>query len=209
PLPDVAAEPLQMLLAAPLYWLADRVPGVGLAHSVYLFNILVSAAAGCVMCLYALALDYGVRVGVLAALLLGMASIVWPYSKTFFQEPLALLLILLAALLLEKWRLGGYRAVGWLALAVIVALAAILGKAAAALALPGLLIIAAPRLTWRRLGLLAVVLVALAGVLRLLAGPLGFGGRLHQRLNVLRRPGPSVGVALHSYLLSVGCSVWG
>lgn len=209
PLPDVAAEPLQMLLAAPLYWLADRVPGVGLAHSVYLFNILVSAAAGCVMCLYALVLGYGVRVGVLAALLLGMASIVWPYSKTFFQEPLALLLILLAALLLEKWRLGGYQAVGWLALAVFAALAAIFGKAAAALALPGLLIIAAPRLTWRRLGLLAVVLVALVGLLLLLAEPLGFAGRLNQTLNVLRRPSPSVGVALHSYLLSVGGSVWG
>src|SRR5690606_38425013 len=128
PLPDVGAEPLQILLAAPLYWLISHIPGVGLIHGVYLFNVLVSAAAGCVLYLYARTLGYAARVGVLAALLLAMGSIVWPYSKTFFQEPLALLLLLSAALLLEKWRASGYRAFGWLLLSLIAALAAVFAK---------------------------------------------------------------------------------
>ncbi len=36
PLPDIRVEPLQPVLAAPLYWLALLLPGVGLAHSVHL-----------------------------------------------------------------------------------------------------------------------------------------------------------------------------
>lgn len=209
PLPDVGAEPLQILLAAPLYWLISHIPGVGLIHGVYLFNVLVSAAAGCVLYLYARTLGYAARVGVLAALLLAMGSIVWPYSKTFFQEPLALLLLLSAALLLEKWRASGYRAFGWLLLSLIAALAAVFAKVSAVLAIPAFLIITAPRLTPRRLLILLAVAAALAILLLLLAEPLGISRRVGLTLDVLRRPSRYVGVALHTYLLSVGGSVWG
>jgi hypothetical protein len=209
PLPDVDAEPLQIVLAAPLYWLVSRLPGVGLIHGIYLFNVLVSAAAGCVLYLYAHTLGYTAKVGVLAALLLALGSIVWPYSKTFFQEPLALLLILTAALLLEKWRASGYHAFGWLLLAVIAALGAVLGKAAAALAIPGLVIIATPRLTPRRLVILLIVATGLAVLLLFAAEPLGISGRIGRTVAVLRRPSQYAGVALHTYLLSIGGSVWG
>ena len=50
-----------MILAAPLYLLAQIVPGIGLVQTVYLFNVLVGAAAGCVLFLYALALGYRER----------------------------------------------------------------------------------------------------------------------------------------------------
>lgn len=209
PLPGVDAEPLQILLAAPLYWLTSLIPGIGLIHGVYLFNVLVSAAAGCALYLYARTLGYAAPVGVLAALLLALGSIVWPYSKTFFQEPLVLLLVLAAALLLEKWRASHYRAVGWLLLALIAALAAIQAKSAAALALPGLVIITAPRLNRRRLLLLLGVCAGLAALLLLAAEPLGISRRMAQTMVVLRNPGPYVGTALHTYLLSIGGSVWG
>ena len=209
PLPDVDAEPLQIILASPLHWLTSHIPGIGLIHGVYLFNVLVSAAAGCVLYLYARTLGYAAKVGVLAALLLALGSIVWPYSKTFFQEPLALLLILVTALLLEKWRGSGYRAFGWLLLALLAALGALLGKAAAALALPGLVLIAAPRLTPRRLIFLLVIAGGLAVLLFLAAEPLGISGRIDQLVNVIRQPSPYSTVAIHSYLFSIGGSVWG
>lgn len=208
PLPHVGAEPLQIILVTPLYWLASQIPGVGLVHVVYLFNILVSAAAACVLFLYARTLGYDERVGVLAALLLAVGTIVWPYSKTFFQEPLTLLLILSCALMLEKWRASGYHALYWLLLALALGVAAAFSKAAAVLALPALLVIVAPRLTVRRALLLGLVGLALAGLVVLFGETLGIAGRINQLVNIVRRPSPALGVALHSYLLSIGGSVW-
>jgi hypothetical protein len=201
-----------------LYWLAWHfLPGVGLVHIVYLFNVLVSAAACVVLFLYALTLGYDERVGVIAALLLGVGTIVWPYSKTFFQEPVTLLLVLLTALLLEKWRQSRYRAIFWLALGILAGIGAFLSKMAAVLALPGLIILAAPALFRNanhrqimiRVVLLLAVVLLIAGLVVSFAGPLGISGRVDRLMSVLRRPGPYVGVALHSYLLSIGGSVWG
>ena len=217
PLPDVDAEPLQIVLAAPLYWLAEQLPAVGLAHTVYLLNILVSAAAGSLIYVYALVLGYDLKVGVVAALLFGLATIVWPYSKTFFQEPLTLLLILATALWLEMWRRAGYKQVGWLVLAGIAGMGAVLSKRAALLALPALVVLAAPnfaegrsqRQIWQRAGLIVAVGLALAAVLLIASEPLGIAGRIDRALRIIQRPGMFAGVALHSYLLSIGGSVWG
>jgi len=90
-LAPVDVEPLQLILATPLFWLADKVPGFGLAHTVWLFNIFMTATAALVLYAYALRLGYDVRVGVVAGLTLAFCTILWPYSKTFFREPLALL----------------------------------------------------------------------------------------------------------------------
>lgn len=209
PLPEVGSEPLQIILAAPLYALADQLPGVGMVHGVYLFNVLVSAAAGCALYVYARVLGYSDRAGVLAAFMLAAGTIVWPYSKTFFQEPLALLLILLAALMLEKWRSQHYRGIHWLILAMLIFGAALFSKAAAALALPGLVIIAAPRLTLRRLAIMLVIMAALGGVILLMSEPLGIAGRISRTIQILRSPSPNTPIALHSYLLSIGGSIWG
>ena len=98
-----------MILAAPLYLLARVVPGIGLAQTIYLFNVLVGAAAGCVLFLYALALGYRERTAVLAALAFGVGTAIFPYTKTFFREPLVLLMLLICGLLIERLRAGGYR----------------------------------------------------------------------------------------------------
>ena len=60
PLQTAGVEPLQVFLAVPLYVLARIVPGIGMVQTVYLFNIFVSAVAGCFVFLYALALGYDV-----------------------------------------------------------------------------------------------------------------------------------------------------
>ncbi|MEO0561035.1 MAG: hypothetical protein AAF125_02905, partial [Chloroflexota bacterium] len=45
PLLPVDAEPLQLILASPLYALADWLPGIGRVHAVWLFNVFVSVAS--------------------------------------------------------------------------------------------------------------------------------------------------------------------
>ncbi|MBZ0297657.1 MAG: hypothetical protein K8L99_34185 [Anaerolineae bacterium] len=210
-LPDVSTEHLQIILAAPLYWLAQQLPGIGLVHAVYLFNILVSALTGGVMFLYALVLGYRERSALAAGLMLGLGTIVWPYSKTFFQEPLTLLLLLLTALCIERWRQIHYRSLPWLAGVLLFGLGAILSKGAATLALPGLIVIALPawsgklsrRFIW---GVLAGGLVIVA--LLLLGEPLGITGRIGRLLNAFTRPQPFARAALQSYLLSIGASFW-
>jgi len=215
PLPDVDAEPGHILLAAPLYWLADTVPGFGLVHTVYLLNILVSAAAGVLIYLYALTLDYDARVGVIGAVLFGLGTIIWPYSKTFFREPLVLLFVLTMALCLEKWRRSRYRRLGWLLLALLAGAAALLSKITAIVALPALLIVIAPALTTalrgvalaRRVALLLLIGVGTAALVYVVSGPLGFRSYLALLPSTLSNR--FVPVALHSYLLSIGGSVWG
>jgi hypothetical protein len=226
PLQHSAAEPLQTWLGAVLYWLADKLPGVGLVHAVWLLNVLVAAAAGCVVFLYALALGHAERTAVLGAVGFGLGTIVWPYSKTFFREPLALLLILLTAFFAERWRQSGYRAWKLLLGAGIAAAGAFLTKEAIIFAAPALVLLVLPavprlrpwvrRLTvfWLVLVVLALVLVAiqpyitvqqLRGTIIPILSPL-FGQRSPYLGSVFLEAARQ---ALHTYLLSIGGSVWG
>ena len=212
-LPEIQVEPLQPLLAAPLYWLALHVPGAGLAHSVYLFNVLVSAAAGSLMFLYSRRLGYSEAAAVLAALALGLATIVWTYSDSFFQAPLALLFILLAACQLEQLREGGRRRPAAVLMAALTLLLMPFARHSTLLALPALVIIAVPTVdlrpaTGRWLIPVIPVAVVLMPVLLIL---------LLQNSSILQHlpglpdwigPGHYAGV-IHSYLLSPGGSLWG
>ncbi len=226
PIQHSAAEPLQTWLGAGLYWLADKLPGVGLVHAVWLLNVLVSAAAGCVVFLYGLALGHAERTAVLGAVGFGVGTVIWPYTKTFFREPLALLLILLTAFFIERWRQSGYRAWKLLLGAGIAAAGAFLTKEAIVFAAPALLLLLLPNLPhWRpwvrSLTILWVVLVI--GVLVLVAiqpyiTVYDVGAILSPILSPLfgqRSPylgSPFLGAArqaIHTYLLSIGGSVWG
>lgn len=219
-------EPLPLLLAQPLYALADRIPGLGLVHTVWVFNVIISALAGCLTYVYALALGARERTAVVTALAFGLGTIIVPYSKTFFREPLTLLTILLAAYAAERARASGYR-LAWLAAFGLALAAALLTRASAALALPALLIILLPtsvnpgrkaggadgekrgKVTRRRCAAFAALLsLGIAGVaLLLLAADSVAGGRydILARLNADR---DYLVTALHSYLVSIGGSVW-
>lgn len=63
---------------------------------VSLLNTPVTAATGAVMFTFVVALGYGRRAAWLAAAAFGVASLAWPYARTFFSEPLTGLLLLCA-----------------------------------------------------------------------------------------------------------------
>ncbi len=224
PLPDlpllpVNAEPLQMILAAPLYGLADVVPGIGYVHAVWLFNVFVCALLVTLFAVYALHLGYHDCTAILGAGLLGTATIIWPYSKTFFQEPLTALLLLLTALWAERWRQKRYRSMGDLFGLVFTFALAILARRAVLIALPALiLVILPPWPSWKPnktaraalLLLLAAAVLGLFAVTRLrsveaLQSVSGLGGLSDDVLVQIA----SLNRAMHAYLFSIGGSVIG
>ncbi len=221
PLANADVEPLPILLSSGLIGLAGHLPGVGLVHAAWLLNVLVSAAAAGTLFLYALTLGYSDKTALTGALLFGLATILWPYSKTFFREPLSLWMIVLAAWLLERWRQTRCRSVPLLAACALALAGAFLSKEAAVLAVPSLVWIAAPALpvgdrAARRLAALALGAVAL-GFGLLVVGAV-FANSINFRPvyvwvgGLLRRSASAVApmhTALHTYLLSIGGSVWG
>lgn len=222
PLTEFQAEQLPVILAAPLYWLAEHLPGIGLVHSVWLFNVFVSAAIGTLMFGYGLTLGYNERTALLGAILLGLTTAIWPYSKSFFREPLACLMILTSAFLLERWRAG--RSIRILAMGLVALAGALLTKDAAIMALPALFILVTPSLklksSWqdRMHSVVKWLLISLIGgfsvflLASLLTAPsdlkaiYGLIGRLTGRLATTIE---TMHIALHSYLFSIGGSVWG
>ena len=106
PIQTTDVEPGQPLLAAPLYWLAFHTPWVGNVHAILLFNPLVTALTAGLLFLFVLDLGYGDRTALIAALLFGLTTVVWPYTKTFFREPLTMLILFAAAFFANRWRLA-------------------------------------------------------------------------------------------------------
>ncbi|MCZ7540612.1 MAG: hypothetical protein M5U29_12030 [Anaerolineae bacterium] len=175
--PSVDAEPLQPALTAPLFLIAQALPGIGLAHTVWLFNVLITALTAGVLYAYGLALGYRARAAALTALAFGLGTIAWPYSRTFFREPLFTLLGLLSAYLVLRIRqrlTAGRPALGVATLSALVIGATLLAKEAALLFLPAVIIEALPahlgrlKPTWRWAGALAT-LALITGLLALIA----------------------------------------
>ena len=167
-------EPVLPLLSVPLIFIADRVREIGVAHTVLLFNMLVTAATGALLFFYVRRLDYERGVAVALALLFGMTTIAWPYSKNYFREPVAGFVLFLAAYGLLRWRQGMSRPDGWphfwMLLAIASAAVSVLAKESGAVGVPMLLLIPlvgrryllrSRRERWQ-LGLLVVLLVGLA-----------------------------------------------
>ncbi len=217
PLSEAEVEPLQLIMTAPLYWVAEQIPGIGLVHAVWFFNIFICTAIAVVIYLYALMVGYRPVVGVAAALMLGLGTILWPYSKTFFREPLACLFILLAALSMERWRGSHYRSIVFFLASVIALAAAFLTKEAVVFALPALVIIVAPAISFpkRCINLVLVVFVVFVGIFVLstiFANSLPFSSLYAQLAPLLHRSPEQIATAhraFHTYLLSIGGSVWG
>src|SRR5690606_10483736 len=214
PLQSVSVEPMQIVSAAPLYWLAKHVPNLGLVHTTYLFNVLVGATIGSVLFLYALTLGYDERTAALATIVFGIGTAVVPYSKSFFREPLMMLCLLLAAFFLE--RLRHVKTVPLLICAALALMALALTKASGLLAMPALAVIALPSI--HRISRRTVIVVAVVGLLLaalfIALGEFNLIPGLSDRYNLLRflnglPQQQYLVVALHSYLLSPGGSVWG
>ncbi len=217
PLSTAEVEPLQLVLTAPLYWLAEQIPGIGLVHAVWFFNIFICTAIAVVIYFYSLTLGYRPTVGVVAALMLGFGTILWPYSKTFFREPLACLFILLTGLFVERWRASQYRSFRFMFASVVSLVAAFLSKEAVIFALPALLIIVAPShklINWLlKIVLVVSVLFLLAFIISTVFASFVPFPSLYEKLAAVIHRSPqqieTAHRALHTYLLSIGGSVWG
>lgn len=113
-------------------------------YAVSLFNQVVTAASGVLVFLLATRLGNGIRLAVGLALGWGLTTLAWPYSKTFFSEPLFTACLLAAALGLLAYRQeAGNGRYGWLALAGLGLGYAVLTRVVGALLLPPFLAYAA------------------------------------------------------------------
>ncbi|MBI5958781.1 MAG: hypothetical protein HY866_08600, partial [Chloroflexi bacterium] len=140
-------EPMQPVLAAPLFIIAEKLPGIGLAHTVWLFNVLITALTAGILYFYGLGSGYrsGAALGV--GLIFGLGTIAWPYSRTFFREPLFTALALLSAYLIMRIRQtlsAGKSPLLFLPFFVLAFVGALLSKEATLLLLPALMIEALP-----------------------------------------------------------------
>jgi len=217
-------EPGQPLLAAPLYWLAYQVPWLGTIHVLMQFNLLVTALLGALFFFFALEQGYSERTSLVGALLLGFTTILWPYTQTFFREPLTTLNLFAAAYLTLRWRRalnqGARRHWGWLAGALLLLALALLSKESALLFVPYLILLALPgreTLTRHRRALLIAALgllalgVILAVALFLLQSRLGFSVSRYQlgvRIQSLLGGLSFLPTGLAGYLLSPGKSIF-
>ena len=225
PLRKSDVEPMQPLLAVPLYLLAKQLDFVGNVQTVFLFNPLVTAATALVLFYYALQLDYSQRDALLAALVFGMGTIAWPYTKNFFREPLATLFLLTSFMFMHRWRstfgvADDRRAFDWLALGGLAYVASALTKETMLVAAPLLAVYALPKLDRLRanrrslliLGgnLLLVVALIGAGVLLLKVGFGALGSRynivsaLRSLVGGMGQAGPGIA----GFLVSPGKSVF-
>jgi len=222
PLEDAGVEPGQVIAAAPLYLLARLVPGIGVVHTIWLFNALVTAAAGVLLTVYARALNASRGAALLLAVVLVGATALYPYSKTFFREPLTLLLFLFSAYAAHRLRVSGYQIVPLIGCGVALT-GLLLTRGSALLAFPALLTIAAPavsdwgnlRRAWRdrrvRAAILGLIVVGAIGigVLIIFGAQLGLGSRYDVIARLVGASGETMPTALAAYLLSPGGSLWG
>ncbi len=103
----------QPLAAAPLYWFGNSVvapllpgaivPNVG-RFLALLLPAFATALTGGVLCAWAARLYESVRIGVAVALLYGLGTLAWPFSRFFFSEPLFTCCLVLAAFALSHQR---------------------------------------------------------------------------------------------------------
>lgn len=166
-------EPMAIILAVPFFWLGQALPDMGIMHVVWLFNVLMTALIA--VSLYAIALwqGYSVRVAWWGALLYGISTSAWSYSRFLFREPtmtLFMLYALAAALYIRqatRFRLPAALLMG------VCFIGAFLTKAVSVVLLPTLLVMLLPsrshirrqRKLWLGMGLVALVVFALVVVI--------------------------------------------
>ena len=140
-------EPGQMVAPIPLY-LWGRALGAA-AQGVLFFNALVLAGAAALLYLCFVELAYRRVAALLGALVFAFATLAWPYSRTFFREPLTTFAYLLAFYALLRYRPPAARRWIWPALAGFGLGLAIVTKLIGVGVIPGLAVLAWST-EWRR-----------------------------------------------------------
>jgi len=216
------AEPAQPLLAAPLYLIINGFDGIGNVHGTLLFNPILTALTAGLLYLYLRRLAFEARTAAVATAAFSLTTIVLPYSKTFFREPLAMASLFATAFGLVCWREAlaekARLAYGWLIFALAAGLIAFFAKEVNLVALPVLLLMLAsgrialsrePR-DWLRLTFIALIIIGLVAAGLWLLGIIFGGGRFDPfvRLQQALRHAPIAGQGILGFLLSPGKSLF-
>jgi hypothetical protein len=209
-MPSADVEPLQAYLSAPLVLVARLLPEIGVMHTVWLFNLLVTALTGALLYAYGVQLGYTRRAAALVALIFGVGTIALPYTQMYFREPLLALCGLAAAYLSARWRAAPRQAI-WLLAAFGAVVAAVLTKQAGAIfAIAPLLslvsVFGTRRHAWRVLALSAALVILLVALLSALRWDSTIGRLLSAER--LERAAQNLTEALPAYLISPGFSIW-
>jgi hypothetical protein len=104
-------EPAQMIAAIPFY-LWGRALGAAV-QGVMFFNLVIMAAAAALVYLCLLELVCRRRSSALGAFVFAFATMAWPYSRTFFREPLTVAAYLLAIYAALRYRPPAPRSLLW------------------------------------------------------------------------------------------------
>jgi 4-amino-4-deoxy-L-arabinose transferase-like glycosyltransferase len=134
--------PLQSLLAVPVYtvgsWVARAFPtpfyGYFTRFFVCLFNGPVCAATAALLYLLGVDLNYRRRTALFVAMAYGLATVAWPYARTFFAETLHTFWLVLATWAVYRYARTGCW--GWMTLTGIAIGLGIATKYAMAVAAP-------------------------------------------------------------------------
>ncbi len=78
-----------VLLAAPLVWLAKVWSSIGLVHAAMLLNPLLTAWTGAMLFRTGRRLGWSRALSIAAALIFGLFTMAWPYTQTFFSDPVS------------------------------------------------------------------------------------------------------------------------
>ncbi|MFO7635249.1 MAG: hypothetical protein R6W76_22075 [Caldilinea sp.] len=78
-----------VLLAAPLAWAAKVWPSVGLVHTAMLLNPLLTAWTGALLFRAGRRLGWSRSISMAAAVIFGLFTMAWPYTQTFFSDPVS------------------------------------------------------------------------------------------------------------------------
>ena len=206
-------ERLNILLASPLLRIAEALPRLGNIHTVWLFNVIVTALTGGIIFLLLRAMGYADSVAAIVAISAGLGTNLWAYSQTFFRDPLTSFFILatLFALQLGAARGSGGRALCCL-VAVITICLAVSTKFSALFAAPAVVIFALPDRLMQRypvlrqaLGILMALAALVTCILMLLAP---FPPVAREFLLGIGIETKQVAAALRAYILSPGASLW-
>ncbi len=109
-------------------------------YFVTMFSQFVTAITGAAMFLLAYRLSNGLRLSVILTFIWGLCTMAWPYSKTFFSEPLFTGCLVATALgLLGYHQTSGRWRFGWLVLAGFALGYALLTRIGGAVLLPAIL----------------------------------------------------------------------
>lgn len=142
-------EPAQMVLALPFYGWGRAMDAA--VQGVMFFGTVVTAASVALVYLCLVELGFGRRTSALAVLVYGLGTIAWAYSKTFFRDPLAVLMYLVVIYALLRYRPPAARTWRWPALAGLALGVAIATKDVAVVLVPALTLLAFAY-EWRRPG---------------------------------------------------------